>query len=165
MRCRSIITAGFSVALLATSLSSAAPDPSVTVSNGIETRRIGDRVIESDMTGKGAVLCTLAILEAVKVAAGQCFQGQDPDLQTELDDSLKRIDEFVIRNSVPPTTQANLDARSAEGRKQLEASGKICTGDAAKLYGAFRRRGAVALRATTTDLLSIPREPVINPCL
>lgn len=142
-----------------------AQEPTSTLSNGIETLRSGDRTIQTDVTGKGAVLCSWGILEAIRAAGRECFKGQDAEFQAELDDSLSRIDQFIIRNSSRPVTQAGLDIRRAQALKQLHSIGNICTGDAAKMYEGLRARGASQLHASTTELLSIPREPVINPCL
>jgi hypothetical protein len=144
---------------------SAVQEPASTVSNGVETQRIGDTTVQTDVTGKGAVLCVWGILEAVRAAGRECFKGQDAEFQTELDTSISGIDQFIIRNSSRPVTQAGLDDRRAQALKQLHSLGDICTGDAARMYEGLRARGVDELRANTTDMLSVPREPVINPCL
>ena len=43
--------------------------------------------------------------------------------------------------------------------------GTVCSRDAESMYEALRTAGAAGLRAQVDDLLSIPREPVLNPCL
>jgi hypothetical protein len=135
-------------------------------STGIETFRSGKNVVQIDRTGKGAVLCAWGIYESIRVIGRECHQGQDVAFRTELDQSLARIDDFIMKNSrQSPITKADLNARRMEGLKQLHASGNICMGDGEKMYVMFRTRGAPALRAQTTDLLSVPREPVMNPCL
>ena len=147
----------------------AAPDeaqhPSPTTVNGIETERSGDSVIQTDRTGKGAVLCMWGILDAVRTAGRECFKGQDKDFQSELNPSLARMDQFIIQNSSHHATQATIDAIRSQGTRQHHSLGNICTGDASKMYLSFRARGVAQLRALVSENLSIPREPVINPCL
>jgi len=175
MRFRSMLAVGLAVVLLPNWPTRAGAGQSQTgeekqassdtFSRGIETTRSGNNTVQTDRTGKGAVLCMWGILEAVRAAGRECFKGQDPAFQAELDHSMTRIDRFIIRNSTRPVTQAALEARRVQGLQQLHAYGNICTGDAAKMYGVMRASGAAQLRAGTTELLSIPREPVTNPCL
>ncbi|WP_375395553.1 hypothetical protein [uncultured Sphingomonas sp.] len=132
-------------------------------SRGIETVEVGGGVLKTDVTGKGAVLCVWGIYEAVRAVGKECNQGKDADFQAQLDQSLKHIDDFIITNG--PAKKADLEARRSEGLKQLHASGNLCVGEAAKLYERMRDHGPSILRESTTELLSIPREPVMNPCL
>jgi len=161
-----ILTCASSDAALAQQGPTAAPaDQAVTTTNGIETRHSGENIIQTDRTGKGAVLCMWGILEAVRATGRECFEGQDQEFQAELDSSLARIDQFIIRNSSRPVTQAGLELRRSQAVQQLRSSGNVCAGDTAKMYQALRTGGADRLRGYVTDMLSIPREPVINPCL
>lgn len=131
----------------------------------IVTFQSTDGVVQIDKTGKGAVLCVWGLYQAVKTVGLECHQGEDAELQNELKRSLDRIDNFIITNSKHPVTRANIEYRRLKGLEQLRSSGNICTGDLAKLYDALRSSGAAPLRAQTNDLLSIRREPVMNPCL
>ena len=136
-----------------------------TTINGIETEQSGNSVIQTDRTGKGAVLCIWGILEAARAAGRECFKGQDQEFQSELDASLARMDQFIIQNSSHHLTQAGLETRRAQSIRQLHSLGNICTGDAGGMYAVFRTRGVAQLRTLVAENLSIPREPVINPCL
>jgi hypothetical protein len=141
------------------------PKPPAGASPPIDTLHVPGGTIQSDRTGKGAVLCVWMIYAEVQATGQTCFKGQDQAFQAELDSSIKRIDAFIIKNSSRPVTQAGLDARKAQGRQQLGAIKNLCTSGAAQMYQALRAGGPDKLRASTTDLLSIPREPVTNPCL
>ena len=123
------------------------------------------RVARSDNTGKGAVMCLWAIYEAARVAGDDCAKGSDADFRTELSRAIGQVDRFIIRNSSAPITPADLDRRRAAAAAQLRAQGPVCKGAAYGMYTGLRDRGAAALRAGTDDALSIPREPVMNPCL
>jgi len=171
---RAILSVGLVAALLpnwpsqvaATQTSKAEEtQPNTASSQGVETFRSGDGTVKVDRTGKGAVLCTWGILEAARTAERECFRDDDKAVEAELDRSISRIDAFIIHNSVRPVTPAALEAERLRGIQALHASGNICKSDAGKMYEAIRAGGASRLEASTTDLLSIPREPVINPCL
>ncbi len=136
-----------------------------TLSHGIETQRSNGSIVKTDRTGKGAVLCTWGIFEAARAAGRECYNGQDPAFQAELDSSISRIDGFIIKNSMHPVTKAGLAARRLQGLQQIGGQENLCRGDAAKIYEVLRSRGVLQLRVQTTELLSIPREPVTNPCL
>lgn len=134
-------------------------------SGGVETRRLGDKAVQVDNSGKGAVLCIWSIYDAVRLVGRECHAGQDAAFQAELEQSIARIDDFIIANSKHPVSKEQLDARRAQGLRGLQMHGSICAGSAEQLYQMLRRGGPEALRAQTADLLSIPREPVMNPCL
>ncbi|NIJ07836.1 hypothetical protein FHS31_001446 [Sphingomonas vulcanisoli] len=126
---------------------------------------IGDEVVQIDKSGKGAVLCMWGIYQAASAVGLECHKGEDAAFQNELKRSLDRMDDFIIKNSKRPVSKADLESRRSEGLQQLRSSGNICIGDAAKIYSALQSAGAMNLEKQTTDLLSIPREPVMNPCL
>ncbi len=117
-----------------------------------------------DNTGKGAVLCLWQIYSFIIEVGNQCFKNND-DIQRELVESVKRIDAFIIRNSSHPVTQAQLSASEAQATQNLHKSGNMCKGDGANLYQRVRSGGAAGIHGSLDELLSVPREPVMNPCL
>ena len=124
-----------------------------------------DGEAQVDNTGKGAVLCARMLYIAAEQVGRQCAAGQDAAFQQELTRSLSRIDRFIIANSSQPVTQAQLDAARAREQAQNRRHVKLCEGDMLGLYQAIRAQGPQAMRTSVDDLLSIPREPVLNPCL
>jgi hypothetical protein len=126
---------------------------------------VASDTLESDRSGKGAVLCAWRILESVRAVGQECFKDRDAALQDALDKSLSRIDRFILDNSSRHISMKGLDARRVEGLRQLHEQGNICTGGAAKMYLVMQARGPDSLRRMTDDLLSVPREPVLNPCI
>jgi hypothetical protein len=138
----------------------AGPGSADALVNGIQTIRRGDTVTKVDRTGKGAVLCMRGILQAMRTVGQACHAGADPDFQQELRAALARID----RSRAPPAGAGA--ARAPGGTTEPEQRpGAVCGHDAEAMYEALRTAGAAGLRAQVDDLLSIPREPVMNPCL
>lgn len=138
---------------------------SVETVNGIRTERHGTTVLKIDTTGKGAVLCMLGLLEGVEKIGSECRAGEDPEFQHEVRRSIERIDQFVVENSVPRLTSEQVTAQRAARDRMVVPHVSLCGKDSVLIYQALRAGGADKLRASMTDLLSIPREPVINPCL
>ncbi|MER2253046.1 hypothetical protein ABS772_24305 [Methylorubrum podarium] len=133
--------------------------------NGIRTERHGTSVLKIDTTGKGAVLCMLGLLEGIEKIGSECRAGEDPEFQHEVRRSIERIDQFVVENSVPRLTSEQVTAQRAARDRMVVPHVSLCGKDSVLIYQALRASGADKLRASVTDLLSIPREPVINPCL
>lgn len=136
----------------------------------ISTRRIGDAEVKVDNTGKGAVLCTWSMLVAAANAARECGWEDKPALA----EAIGRIDAFIIVNSPEPITQEQLDARKAadadQGYETAAGRASICEHTAGshsfgEMLWSIHSTSPDQLAALTSDLLSIPREPVMNPCL
>ena len=134
------------------------PASAETLVNGIQTIRRGDTVTKVDRTGKGAVLCMRGILQAIRAVGQACHEDADPEFQQELKTSLDPIDQFIAENA----RNGTVPSRSGTAERQPRS---VCGRDAEMMYGAFRTGAAAGLRAQVDDLLSIPREPVLNPCL
>jgi hypothetical protein len=117
---------------------------------------------DSDNTGKGAVLCFMAITEELRAIGNECLKGERPAVQAELTRALERIDHFISANSANHPTLAQLDAARAARLRHL--SPDACKGAGVAMY---RKIGddPANVRKSVDDLLSIPREPVMNPCL
>ena len=98
------------------------------------------------------------ILQAIRAVGQACHEGADPEFQQELKTSLDRIDQFIAENA----RNGTVPSRSGTAERQPRS---VCSRDAEMMYGAFRTGGAAGLRAQVDDLLSILREPVLNPCL
>jgi hypothetical protein len=116
----------------------------------------------------GAVLCSWMILLGTKKIGEKCYPGQDTEFQALLAQSIARVDQFIIDNA--PMTREKL-----EELKQASPFGgeipteSLCSGDYRKFYEiekeAYGKLGPEALRRGIDDLLSVPRQPVMNPCL
>jgi hypothetical protein len=149
--------AGF-IAVLATAPAGAAPQIDELRSDD------GKHVALVDRSGKGAVLCSWSLLVLAQEVGRQCPALRDRTLQPELDRSVGRIEAFILKNSARPPSRADL-ARWREQVTTYDAPGGLCAGEPGVLYAEVGKGGAAHLRSTTDDLLSVPREPVMNPCL
>jgi hypothetical protein len=146
--------------------------------NGVVISEGPDGRVGMDMSGHGAVLCVWRIYLAVAVYWDTCFPDEDREARQELAKGIEAINAFILANSVPPVSKADLDARIARDREQLLALPKekidhACLarpedGDAGTLAAMRSRMRSIPpeeFRAGIADLLSVPRPPVMNPCL
>jgi hypothetical protein len=117
-----------------------------------------------DHSGKGAVLCAWRLMLAAQAVGRRCFAGQDAAFQAELARSIARTDAFILKNSSARPTPADLARFKARVGEEVDRQRPaLCAED--EVYRAFRDAGTAAMRTTTDELLSVPREPVLNPCL
>ena len=123
-------------------------------------------MIHSDNTGRGAVLCAWGVMSGLRYAGKQCHAGEDAAFRQALTASVARIEAFILMNAHHPAfTRADLDERRRIGLEQLRAQGPVCTGYAEEAYAKIRPLGPAMIVRSTDALLSIPREPVMAPCL
>ena len=120
-----------------------------------------DPHVESDTSGHGAVLCAWLIDISLKVIGDQCFPDQDKALRTALGDSIERINRFIVANEPATPDQVHRWQAQYEQRERADA----CNKNGLDFYSHFRAATPAAVRKSTDDLLSIPREPVADPCL
>jgi len=122
--------------------------------------------VASDRSGKGAVMCMWGIYVAMLAIGDKCSFEEDVAFTDELRSSIKQINAFIAENSHRhPITKAQVGVETEKLLKQYESAPGICRGDLTPMYGYLRQQGPVALKASTKALLSVPREPVTNPCL
>lgn len=126
---------------------------------------LGPRQFESDP--KGAVLCSWGIYLAVQAQTAICALPRRPS-DDAIDQAVAAIDDFIIANSSLHPTRAMLDdfkRRAAESnRASMQRAGldKACGRSDIEL---FRKQSPERIAASVKDLLAVPREPVMNPCL
>lgn len=123
-----------------------------------------DVAAQTDTTGKDAVLCSWRIYAGALEIGELCHPGEDAALKAELARSVTRVERFIVAHSSTGLTQKTLDAQKADGLAELNGRA-VCATTAPQLYHGLRNLGAEALRAEVDHLLSVPREPVLNPCL
>lgn len=157
------------MAVLVLGTASCAPTPSpvaeVAQGRGIDSVRSTDGAVALvDRTGKGAVLCSWSLLVVAQEVGKRCFPGQDEALQAELEISIKKTEAFIQENSSSRPKPSDIAARKAAMVREARGQA-LCTADPAQLYRGFKDNGVDALRASTEEMLSTPREPVMNPCV
>jgi hypothetical protein len=146
--------------------------------NGVSIRQEqkGSKVTSfgNDASGKGAVLCALQVEVAIRAGLDACPSEKYQDLKNDLDESIAAINTFVLANSIRPTTLDQIRAQEASIQTSLiakigsdnENSQKSCeNGDLIKMTDMMAAMSRDERRKHLADVLSIPRWPVMNPCL
>ena len=120
------------------------------------------------MTGKGAVLCVWLLYAQTQATVDVCglpISATD----TAIRDGIGRIDRFIIRNSTEPVTQAQLRNSEAIFKNQqitrIVQPGHFHGSCDGKDIAPFRQGNPEQVEKSIDALLSIPREPLMNPCL
>jgi hypothetical protein len=132
-----------------------------------------------DNSGKGAVLCLQEMLIATKAGVQACKWTRTPT-DDVIDKALSDIAAFVVANSSRPVTREQIDK---DAEDELRFYLDDATGEYASDYcpanpedPVNKNKGGVltwtihtmapaTLSAMVADALSIPREPLLNPCL
>lgn len=130
--------------------------------------------VQYDTSGKGAVLCTELILMEVRYMSQLCKWERTP-ADDAIDRAINDIDAFVLENSSTPVTQEQLDQQKLDYFSHREKPGDTspirCVADPVKFDTDMKflwdihQQDPAKLTAWILDLLSIPREPLLNPCL
>lgn len=121
---------------------------------------------EIDGSGKGAVLCAWLIYTGFQAQRQACAWEPVP-ADAAIDQAVSDIENFIIENSSTPVTLEQL----AEGRQRQMETVDSCEFDPddhtswTAMVWAARQQSEADIGRAVADLLSVPREPVINPCL
>lgn len=115
-----------------------------------------------DTTGRGAVLCIFLIHVQVLAQVEHCSPEDAPDIQEALRQSVVDIEEFIVANSSRSREEVARYRNMLADR--INRRSKVCE-NRNEIFEMYRKRGADAIRASTRELLAVPREPKSNPCL
>lgn len=144
--------------------------------NGELVRTIKDSngTTKIDVSGKGAVLCAWSILVAVQATTEACGWKRLP-VDAAIDAAIADMDKYIIENMPTPITQGDLDERKRHDREgvwgvEADEIALMCelsseTDTYANFASSMRQIDPATLATSIQDSLSIPREPVMNPCL
>ena len=127
---------------------------------------LGPRQFERD-TGGGAVLCAWSIYLSVRTQTSACALSRQP-ADDAIEEAITAIDGFIMANSSLHPTHDMLEdfKRRAEESELRHARQtgmqKYCENELARH---LRSGSPDQIRASVKQLLAVPREPVMNPCL
>jgi hypothetical protein len=130
--------------------------------------------VEIDSSGHGAVLCTWEIYVTVRNAIDLCFPSEFRALRSDVSEGIEAMNRFIVANSPTPVTLATLDRaiaeRMARDRRYLPAGEKAadiryCKNMRQEFLEPFAKQSHDEFQRSMADLLSVPRIPVLNPCL
>jgi hypothetical protein len=112
----------------------------------------------------GAVLCSWWISIEMRLTSDRCFPNEDSELKAALDESIEKMDQFIMDN-MPMTQEQFADFK----QKTVSALGGMhaCRGAYMDMYEHIRHAPVdrQAIRERTLKLLAVPRKPAANPCL
>jgi len=117
----------------------------------------------ADVSGHGAVMCSWEIYVGVAAALEICPEFRNEPLKADLANAIDRINDFIVANSLSPVSKAEVEKAAASRR---EAASRLCRSD--DFAGMIKALGSMShdkLMSSVADLLSVPRPPVMNPCL
>ena len=121
----------------------------------------------ADSTGKGAVLCSWMIYTGIQAQRDACDWEPVP-ADAAIDQAVTDIEAFIVENSTQPVT---LEQLAAHKKSQAGPTVESCEFDPEDrtswpaMAWAARKVDPAEINRDTADLLSVPREPVMNPCL
>jgi hypothetical protein len=89
---------------------------------------------------------------------------ENDSLRADLSDAIDRVNDFVVANSPSPASKAELEQAAASRRENVL---KLCPANSSlgEMLKAFGSMSHDKLMSSVADLLSVPRPPVMNPCL
>ncbi len=156
----------------------ARPDVEITTHEGLRTARFasGVRAMEAkdggvawvDDTGLGAVQCAWRMYSHIRLQSEQCYDDSRVNLKAALKDAVDRIEVFIVENSLTPVTKLDLEAAAFEAFNKVKYRSKdeMCSdGFAPHLLPNQDDEFILNLTQGVDELLSVPRPPVMNPCL
>lgn len=128
-----------------------------------------DGAIGSD-SGKVAIFCAWDIYVGLMLGADYCYPDSHWELKEDLVDAVERLEGFIVANSLTPITREQLEAAVQRRRKEfvdgisrMPAHGPRCP--STSWIDELQRDGRAKRRADVTEMLAVPRPPVLNPCL
>ena len=138
----------------------------------VEQRRRDGKVstFTTDRSGLGAVLCAKEILFTVKTAIDHCEALKNPKLSKRFGEALSKINHFIAANWPRPVT---LDEIMRNDKKRVSdlvhSERNLCKGDEAytmaQMVEGYEQMPEKTFMDEIDKMLSVPRLPVMAPCL
>jgi hypothetical protein len=125
---------------------------------------LGAPQFEYDRSGKGAVLCIWSIYLSVQAGTKACQLPRRP-VDDAIDSAISKIDDFIMANSSLHPVRAALEDFKRRATERFQTNKGYCEGPSLENFEAFRRMSPEAVQKSVTELLEVPREPVMNPCV
>lgn len=140
----------------------------LTASAKCEDRMVlGPDQFKEDKSGAGSVLCVWSLYLSVQALTAACALPRRP-VDDAIDRAIVAIDEFILANSSLHPTRSMLEQFKREAAEGEVSSVRrwrgpeFCKNDDFEL---FRSPAPKKIEEGVKELLAVPREPVINPCL
>lgn len=121
------------------------------------------RTATSEREAGVGVICALGIYNAVAEVGRQCFPEQDAAFKAELNQSLAKLDSYVLRNS--ESTAADLVRFKQEQSLVGRPKDLVCTDELMDMYRATVSAGRTKLTKHVDALVARPGKPTWGDCL
>lgn len=121
----------------------------------------GPRYYAIDLNETGSVGCMMVVAIELARAAHACPQDMDVVTRERLGSTILRLSRFYAANKVPPTTEAEVLSSVAALAEQGGSCDRLASPATQQLVAMFNAPGFDSL---LSDLLTLPRPPVVNPC-
>jgi len=131
---------------------------------GVSMSQIGNNVsIGVDHSGHGAVMCAWGVYVDVRSKLEKCSSSPgDEEFKEKLDNAIDKINNFIVANSLSKITKSELEDQIKKNTEHLPYG---CMGYPDSITNKLRSMPVEKFKSSLDDLLSVPRPPVMEPCL
>ncbi len=157
------------------------PDVKISTENGRKTAHFSSGVSMTskhkgvDRSGKGAVLCGWEMYVALRNMVEICSPSEESEIMKNLNYAIEKTNDFIVANSLHPVTKADLE-KGIKARlivlkedmsmlEEYDIRQECSSGHAAQAKKRLISLSSEEFRKSVDDFLSIPRPPVMEPCL
>ncbi|WP_372617022.1 hypothetical protein [Falsiroseomonas sp.] len=143
--------------------------------NGVRMSRMGEgdstSFVEQDVSGKGAVLCAWGLTGIFSVLLDACRPDDAAEAREDTAHALRDMLAFILANDLArrPRSfwESQLETQRAQARQfTSEQVHRICRREQNRqILNAYINTPSDERRRRIAELLSVPRQPVVNPCL
>ncbi|MDB5536726.1 MAG: hypothetical protein JWP26_3956 [Devosia sp.] len=126
-----------------------------------------DRSPPADASGKGPVLCVWGIYQLIDQHTRKCGWVHNA-VDSAVEAGIAKMDAFIIENSSTPVSQQTLDEKKLTFASQVPDNAcafKPGDGSFTSMIWGMRQGDPATVTSDIAELLSVPREPLMNPCL
>lgn len=114
------------------------------------------------------MICSYWFYEFTQAVTAACGWERRP-VDDAIDEAVAAIEDFILANSSSHPTRRMLEDERRRNAERLRASlagqPQFCEDRRMEIFRSVRVVSPEQTRESVKDLLSIPREPVANPCL
>lgn len=146
-----------------------------TFTGGVVIQEVDGGIVGWDISPHGAVLCGWEIYTTIKNTAEACSSEEKNEFKDNINYAVNKFNDFIVANSLTPVSKNELEEKIQKRfLEQKEALSKMskdefqqtCSSDF--IVGTRKQIKSMSqekFRKSIDDALSVPRPPVMNPCL
>ncbi len=128
---------------------------------GVEIDSAG---ISMDTSGHGAVICSWGMLIAYEAKLKTCAPDRAAASIKNIQKAIGKTNEFIVKNSILPISKEEIDVATKAKEEMYASKGKaLCTKEEIEILDKSFSKDDFNIQID--KMLSVPRPPVINPCM